>query len=156
MTLEEINKELVKMFPDQFEDLDANELKELKKMQFPEGFAKLYQGKTPIDKITIGYFNFLRLQDLINENIWDAPGENLYELGFTIVGTSPDDQFYCVNMAQVNRANTNEVLLVDPDEEYAGLTAKEARQKMKLLNSSFEAFLSREFEFLKKAGKKKS
>ena len=156
MTLAEINNELVKMFPDQFEDLEANELKELKNMQFPEGFSQLYHGKTPIDVIAIGHFNFMRLQDLINENIWDSPGEDLYELGFTIVGTSADDQFYCVNMNQKNKGNANDVLLVDPDEDYAGLTAKEARQKMKMLSGSFADFLSREFEFLKKASKKKS
>lgn len=155
MTLAELMQELCRMMPDQFEESEVNEVKELKKMTFPKNFIYLYNEKTPIDKISIGRFNLMRLQDLINENIWDSPGDDLYELGYPIIGTDPDGLAYCLNMTERNKTNDNDVLLVDLEEDYAGISAKDARKKMKYLNGSFEGFLNKEFEFLKKSLKKK-
>lgn len=155
MTLAEISRELAALLPEEFADSDQAEVKELLKMQFPKDFARLYQEKNPVEGIEVGRFNFLRLQDLINENIWDSPGDTLYELGYPVVGTSPDGCFYCLNMNEKNKNQENDVLLVSPDEEYAGLTAKEARKSMKYLHDNFAAFLAKEFEFLKKTRSKK-
>lgn len=155
MTLTEIINELYKLQSDRFEDSENNELIELKKMTLPKAFVNLYKDKTPIDSIVIGRFNLLRLQDLINENIWDSPGDELYDLGFPIIGTDPDGMAYCLNMNEKNKLNDHDLLLVDLDEEYAEKSAREARKGMKFINGSLEVFLNKEFEFLKKGLKKK-
>ncbi len=156
MKTDALIKELVKMFPDQFEDTDRKELDELKKIGVPKDLCEIYQSKTPIDQVKIGQFNLLRIHDLINENIWDSPGEDLLEKGFPIIGTNPDGFFFCLQTGEKNKLGNFDVLLADPEEDYSALSAKEIRRKLKYINGSLEDFLAKEMQFLRKSAKKKT
>lgn len=154
MSITEILKELLTLFPDQFEDTDDKELKEFSKMTFPKSFMGLYQKSSPVDSVQIGRFKLLRLQDLINENIWDAPGEDLYEKGFPIIGSDSDGNFFCLNMTEKNKAGENDILLADSEEDYSALSPKEIRKNLKYIHNILGEFLAKELEFCKKGIKK--
>jgi len=151
MSITEILKQLYTMFPDQFEDTDDKELKEFNKMSFPKGFLSFYSQMTPVDSVQIGRFKLLRLQDLINENIWDAPGEDLYEKGFPIIGADGDGNYFCLNMTEKNKAGEHDILLADAEEDYSELSAKEIRKNLKYIHNILGEFLAKELEFLKKS-----
>lgn len=156
MKTDALMKELARMIPDQFEDTDRKELDELKKIGLPKDFCEIYQSKTPIDCIKIGKFNLLRIHDLINENIWDSPGEDLLEKGFPIIGTDSEGFFYCMHIGEKNKLGNHDILLADPEEDYSAISAKDIRRKLKYINGSFEDFLGKEMQFLRKAAKKKA
>ncbi len=155
MSINEILKEINGLFPDQFEETDEKELKEFKKMAFPKAFLNIYDNFSPVDSVQFGRFKFLRLQDLINENIWDAPGEDLYEKGFPIIGSDVDGNFFCLNMTEKNKSGENDILLADAEEDYSTLTPKEIRKHLKYIHNNLLEFFAKELEFCKKNLKKK-
>lgn len=154
MKYEDIGRELNSLFPEQFSEPERESIKELASMSFPKGFVKMYSELCPSQMLDVGRIAILSPSELINENIWESPGEELYELGFTIVGFAPEGKVYCLYMKEKNKNGENDVLLVDPELDYSIMTPKEARSSMKFLGGSFEEFLAKEVGFARKARKK--
>lgn len=151
MKYEDINRELKSIFPHQFGIADRESLKELSSMSFPKGFVKFYSENCPTAMLDFGKISLLNISELINENIWELPGEDLYEKGFSIVGFAPEGKIYCLNMKEKNKTGENDVLLVAPELDYSIMSHKEARNTMKFVGHSFELFLAKELEFARKA-----
>lgn len=155
MKYADIIRELNSLFPRLFKDTDRESLKELSSMTFPKGFVKMFAERSPSQLLDVGQLGIFSITELINENIWESPGEDLYDLGFPIVGLAPDGKLYCLSMKEKNKSGENDVLLVDPGLDYSMMSPKEARAAMKFLGGSFEAFVAKEIGFARKALKKK-
>ena len=155
MKFEGIRKELSKLFPKVFQNSDSDEYQELKTLSFPKEFINMYSSKSPGQPLEVGKFRFLRIADLIDENLWEEPGETLYPMGFSIVGFSDTGDVFCLNMRERNSRGQNDVLLARRELEYTAGDFKKARTSMKFMGNSLEDFLSRGIVALKKcqAGK---
>jgi hypothetical protein len=150
MNYKEINKELKKLLPKSFINSAKDDLDELDGMTFPRGFKGLYDETSPKENIVIGKFVFLKLEDLIDLNVWDNEGSKLYEEGFSIVGLNDNEDFVCLNTPEKNKAGFNDVLLANRETKIITGNRKMLRNKMKFLSESFEEFLSKELKFFKK------
>jgi hypothetical protein len=146
----EIKKEIKAIFADHFEKADQESLEELENMTLPKGFRQLYQDINPTEELKIGKFVFLPLHRLIDLNIWDAPSNKLYELGFAVVGLTDDNQYYCLNTQEKNSAGKYDVLLLDPSKKFSDNNRKQCRTAMKFLGNSLESLLTKELTFCKK------
>jgi hypothetical protein len=150
LTFKDIRNELEPHFPRVFLDSEKAVFKELKTLHLPDDFIHMYADRSPKKMVEFGRFGLFRMEDLIDENIWEEPGETLYQLGYTIVGAAPDSQRYCLNMNVRNSSGQYEVLLFDPSLAGEGIDAKEARRRMKFVGESLVDFLARELAFFKK------
>ncbi len=155
MNYSEINKELSELFPNLFQTADKADLSELAKMSFPKDFLKLYSKTSPTQDIIIGKFRLLSLKNLIDENLWEMPGEVLYEKGFSIVGYNDQDELLCLDMRE-KKKEVHELLLGPTNLDFASMNPKTIREKLKFIDASYESFISREFKFLRKSLKNKA
>jgi hypothetical protein len=151
MTFEELAQELDILFSGEFSPPEAAERKELRTLGLPDGFAALYERMNPKKTLLIGRFRLLPLKDLIDENIWDTPGETLFPLGWAIAGWADDDQMVCLNLKETNKTGRNDVFLAPRNHDFEGMDFKTARAAMQYLAPSLEEMLTKEIGFVKKA-----
>lgn len=151
MKLTDMMAEIVKLVPDLFEETEKNEFDELKKLGLPREFADMYKVRSPIYQVEIGRFVLLRLHDLINENIWDSPGEDLFNKGFVVIGMSQDGNYFCLDLNKTNKLGFNDVLLADISKDMASIPENDMRKNLVHVHANFAKFLEKELKFMKKS-----
>lgn len=156
MTFAELRKELDALFPKEFEKPESAERKELQSMDLLPELIEFYGSRSPRRTLAIGRFRLLPLKELIDENIWDSPGEFLYPLGLPIVGLTADDEVVVMNAKEPNKLGKHELYTAPRDGEYETMTLKTARLAMKFLAPSFEELLTKELVFVRKGRGKSS
>lgn len=151
MKLADMMAEIVKLVPDLFEETDKKEFDELKKLGLPREFADMYKAMSPINRVEVGRFVLLRLHDLINENIWDSPGEDLFARGFAVIGLSQDGNYFCLDLNKTNKLGFNDVVLADVSKDMSSIPENEMRKNLVHIHANFAGFLEKELKFMRKS-----
>jgi hypothetical protein len=153
-SLLDIQEELEKLFPRTFLDTEKVQFQELKSMDFPKDLLAVYAKRNPNRILEFGRFRYFPIDELIDENIWSSPGETLYQLGFSIIGATSDDELLCLNMNDKNSLGQRDVLAFPRDFACEPDDHKSARKHMKFVSNSLIELMARELAFHRKSLKK--